>query len=417
MRSRALLLILLTSVLAVSFPQVTAAQGQNTCLPIVVQSLSQFGTNCADTESNGVCAGSESVTFILDDEQMSELLAEPGDSAVLTTVQTVQTSALDRTDRTWGLSLLNVQANLPQFLDDPYVKYIMLGGIEVENAVEPEDAVTLLEEGVSVLTTAETEFRSPAVLSTPEVVLGAGVTLLADAISPDGEWVRAVYASAPGWVMAEALQSDVNLTTLPVIGPEDFTPMQSFYFRTGLPGDACADAQSLLIIQGPTNVPVDIRVNEIDIRLESTMVLRTMPPGPQVGNRIEIFSLFGLVTINPDTPDAIYVPAGYTTNIGLCEPLSSLGIEGDVDEKPFCGSWATPRVVNQGELDLFGVLNRLPRNVLHYIIDIPRIIRASGIGGVIPRLLFANPAALNAVRRNCEAGRIPEAVCEFLIGS
>ena len=210
-----------------------------------------------------------------------------------------------------------------------------------------------------------------------------------------------------------ALQDAENLGDLPVITPDDHTPMQSFYFRVGIGGQSCALAPSLLIIQGPPDVPVDIRLHDTNIRIESTIVLRTLPPGDQLGDAVELITLFGMATIHPGQPDAIRVPPGFSSQVSLGE-FTSLGIEGDEDEKTLSGGWSDPRPLTQDEFDQLNILTNLPSNILHYPIEIPSIVRPSGIGQVIARLIFRNPRALAVARRACERDLLPENICQYL---
>jgi len=86
----------------------------------------------------------------------------------------------------------------------------------------------------------------------------------------------------------------VDLSSLVTIGPDSMTPMQSFYFRTGINGTPCVQAPSLLYVQGPNNVPVDIQVFQKNVRIESTIIFRSLPPGDTLGTQLEIIVLSGL---------------------------------------------------------------------------------------------------------------------------
>jgi hypothetical protein len=416
MNSRKVLATLLCVSFAFTTIQSASAQTPDTCPALVTYAITQLATNCADTDPNSACYGYETVGATFDPAAEVDTFSEPGDRADLTTIQAVQTGPFDLTEQQWGLSLMNVQANLPNAL--PGAVYVLLGGVEVENDVEPEDALELLEEGAAVNASSEAELRTyPEGLGfiDSEVIetIPAGAALTADAVSADGEWARVAYQDTAGWISAAALQEGDSLNDLPVITPDDRTPMQSFYFRVGIGGQTCSQAPSLLIIQSPPDVPVDIRLHDTNIRIESTIVLRTLPPGDQLGDAVELITLFGLATIRPGEPDAIRVPPGYSSQVSLGE-FADLGIEGDEDEKTLIGEWSDPRALTQDEFDQLGVLSTLPANILHFPIEIPSIVRPSGIGQVIARLLFRNPRALAAARRACERDLLPENICQYL---
>lgn len=413
---RASFTLLICLLFSFSFISIAQAQTPDTCPALVTYAVTQLATNCANTDGNSACYGYEAVNATFRDTVEPDYFSEPGDRAELTTIEAVQTGAFDLQEQEWGLSLMNVQANLPNAL--PSVVYVLLGGVEVENDVEPEDALQLLEEGVAVISASSTELRTyPDGLgfidSETIETIPSGAALSADAVSTDGEWVRVAYQDTAGWISAAALQDTEALSDLPVITPSDRTPMQSFYFRVGIGGQPCALAPSLLIIQGPEEVPVDIRLHDTNIRIESTIVLRTLPPGDQLGDAVELITLYGMATIHPGTPDAILVPPGFSSRVFLGE-FTSLGIEGDEDEKSLSGGWSDPRPLTQDELDGLGILTSLPGNILHYPIEIPSIVRPSGVGQVIARLLFRNPRALAAARRACENDQLPENICQYL---
>ncbi len=200
---------------------------------------------------------------------------------------------------------MNVDANVPYALSPKGVVYVQFGGVEVENGVDPAHAVQLVN-GIDVSTVSDTDLLTwppPSIdghaseLMT-SVPLNSSVSI--DAVSPNGSYVRAVYQNQVGWLSTDSLQSGVSLSGLPTIGPDDMTPMQNFYFRTGIGGINCDQAPSLLFIQGPNNVAVDIKVFKQPVRIQSTIVLHSLPPGDQLGNQLELITLSGLATLYPE---------------------------------------------------------------------------------------------------------------------
>ena len=314
---------------------------------------------------------------------------------------------------------MSVQANLPNALPGKGLVYLQLGGMEVENAVQPEVAVTLPDSGISVNSTAATDlltWPSPSIpghTSEQIVSIPAGSALSADALNPGGDFVRVVFQNQAGWVSKSFLDSSVDLTSLPAIGPDDYTPMQKFYFRTGIGGTPCTEAPSLVFVQAPNNASVDINLFDQPVRIQSTMVLRTLPPGDQLGNRVELIVLYGLVRLYPDTPSEIIVPPGFKTTISLSDLFVSLGIEGDADEKGTIGTWSLPIPLTQVDLDGLKVLEHLPNNLINYPIEIPIIFHFSTNGGGLPGFIFRNQRALDRVRALCASGRIPANICHY----
>jgi hypothetical protein len=400
-------------------PAIVYAQAANNCPALVNRALSQLGTTCAGVARNNACYGNNQLTTHFVNPVPADFFTHAGDQTPLNDVEAIQATSADVQAETWGISVLHLQANLPNTLPGQGVVLISLGGTEVENGVDPNEALILPTQPLTVTTSGAAEFRvatstSP---SSSEIIgyIPQGASLQADATSADGNWVRVIYNNRPGWINRPSLAANVDVSTLPSIGPETFTPMQSFYFRTGIGGVECNDAPPLILIQGPSDIPVDIRVHDVDIRIESTILLRTLPLGDTLGNQFQLITLYGLATINPNSNNPIYVPPGFEAHVGLGE-FVSLGIEGDADEKSIVGNWSTPRPLTQAELTALGLLNRLPSNLLNYTFRLPTLIRPSGVGGPIPRLIFADPRALAAVRRACTAGQIPANICTMLLG-
>jgi Tol biopolymer transport system component len=149
--------------------------------------------------------------------------------------------------------------------------------------------------------------------------------------------------------------------------------MQAFTFQTGMDNPPCmAVPPSVLVVQGPEDIPVDIIANGAHIRVESTIFLRTLP-----GNLMELVTVLGRAVINPGTPDEMPIPAGSR----ITAPLGPDGL--------LAGVWDGWRLLQQEEIDLFGPLENLPANILQYPYVGPVIIIASGVGS--PRPVVQTP--------------------------
>ncbi len=422
-RRRHALLVLVISLVGAMFTIAFAAEAQQakTCPIVVSDSLTSLGTSCANLSRNTSCYGHDNVQHTAFTQAVpADFYTQPGDRADLSLTATIQTGPFDLSQEIWGLNVMNVNANLPYSLSPKGVVYVQFGGVEVESAVPTDQAVVLPETGTTVATTSGTNLltwpapsisghASDVVTPVPE-----GSSLSVDAVNPAGDFVRAVYQNRVGWVSLSALDSSVDLSGLPSIGPDDMTPMQSFYYRTGIGGTSCEQAPSLLFIQGPQNASVDLRVFQQPIRIESTIVLRSIPPGDQLGNQLELIVLSGLAVVYPDTPQQIIIPPGFKTTIDLCDQFESLGIEGDADEKATCGTWSQPIPLTPDELNQLKPIEGIPGNIINYPIIIPIIINTSGAGGVPSQLVFPDQSALDAAIAACQAGTLPQSICQYL---
>lgn len=404
-----LVLILLLSLFVTTYT-VSAQTTSAVCTNIVSQTVSAMGVNCADRVTGTACYAALEVDSNLAPGVDPEDFDEPGERVSLQDVVHLRPQAVSIADQTWGVTTLNLQASLPTgFAQDVVV--LGLGGAELENGVVPAEAFAPPSASVSATTSLGAELRAPTMNpATAEVIAQVpnGATVSADVVSGDGQWVRVIYGNTPGWLAASALGNDV-VSGLPAL--DGLTPMQSFYLRTGVEGQPCVNAPSWVVVQGPQDIPVDLTVNGVDVRLQSTMLLRTIDAGEPIGLQMEIIVLYGLVTINPESNSPIYVPPGYSLLVNLGTELVSLGIEGDADERGVL-SFGTPRILTQNEIDGLGILLVLPDNIINYPIELPEIIQASNVSGIIIRIIFRNPRALALVERWCEQGRLPEEICE-----
>lgn len=408
---------ILLSVLMVFGAGVVNAQddGQETCPALVEEAINQVGTLCADLSRNNACYGNTNVQAEFSEAVEADYFTTPGSRANLRIVESLRTAPFDLDEQVWGISVMNIQANLPNSIPGQGVVMVLLGGVEIENGVETEDAFVPPASTLSVTIATDTQIfslppsdgRSPRPLA--DVPAGAEVT--ADAVHPTEPWARVVFEGLAGWVAQSAFEAPVS--GLPEYDPIlNFTPMQSYFMRVGIGGLECNEAPSVVTVQGPNGTPVDIRVHEQDIRIESTVVMRTFPPGEDLGEYMELIVISGLVRVFPDTPQEFIIPPGYVARLNFGD-FVSLGIEGDEDEKTPL-DWETPRPLTQEEIDELDYLDEIPNNVLNYDFDLPTIIRASGGGGAIAQLIFPNQEALDAAREACENGELDEVVCQFL---
>lgn len=406
------MLLLLVSAFAAS-----AQTGGGVCPGVVNQALAQLGTNCANMGRNSACYGFNNVEADFNVPVPDNFFTTTNERAELLTVNALKTGPLDLGLDRWGVSIMNVQANLPDALPGQGVVFVLLGGVEVEGDVRPEDVVipaTTLE----TVAALNTELRSAP--NTPEwlasellgsVPLGTAVSV--DALDSTGAWARVVVGAQVGWVSTSALSGD--LSSLTVVTPDSRTPMQAFFFRVGIGGVSCEQVPSLLAVQGPRDTAIEIEVNRVNVRVTSTIILQTFPAGETIGDYLQLSVISGVAYINPDTPEQVIVPVGYTTRIRLVGEPQNLGIEGDADEKVTEGAWETPRPLTAEELASFRILQQVPSNLLNYPFNIPIIQPGgSGLGEPLDVLIVFDRAALNGARLLCQAGVLPDVVCEYL---
>ncbi|MBN1967604.1 MAG: hypothetical protein JW910_23310 [Anaerolineae bacterium] len=415
-RSFVIITVLMSLILPALAGTVYAQGGQDQCLQLIRQMLTDLGTNCANTESNTACYGFERVTAAFMEPVEEDFFTEPGDRAELTSLVTLTMSDIDVRESIWGVSALHVQGNIHNALPDQAV-FLAIGDIELENAVDPETAL-LPVEPVSIPTTVEAGlYAGPDAGTELWDTVPVGTVLQVDGISPDGLWLRTFYFNEDderyylAWVSSTALDQTVDVSSLPTIGPDTQTPMQTFFLRSGFGGGRCPQAlPPLLLVQGPENTDVDITVNGAHIRIGGTVMLEILRPG----RTMRLFTLYGLATINPGMEDELQVPPGASVTVCLSDPDDYGGLDGVDNDQIVSCDWSGRRRVNQGDLNALALIEDLPDNILNYPLEIPTIIKASAVGGPREHLFFRNPKALEQARRLCDADILPEEICDYL---
>ncbi len=332
--------------------QVAVAQtnvGQ--CPTLVEKALNDLSQNCDALNRNSACYGYNRVDATFYDELAAETFSQPADRTDLAALQTITTVPLDTTGDFWGIAVLNVQANVPNTLPGQAVTFMLLGDVEIENAVLPENALVLAEP-VTVQTITGANIRSaPSTNANLVGSVATGSELMADGLDSTGEWLRVLYDSGPGWINSAVINTAGGLSTLPTITSETRTPMQAFYFNTTASGPSCNEAPpSVLVIQGPNSVKVEITANGADITIGSTIVLRLLE-----NNQMELIVIQGEVKLGN-----ILVPAGFK----ITAPLSE-------DGKNIAGTWQNLAPLTEEDIAELKPLENLPPNLLHYPIIIP----------------------------------------------
>lgn len=391
------------------------AQESNVCTAVVRDALTQAIVNCADNETGEICYAFPEIESVLQDEVDVETFDEPGEVVDAIDVITLRPGPIDLTtpEETWGIVVMNLLASLPSGVSDDVV-VIGFGGVEIESDVPVEEAFIPLEAPISFTTTAAGELRELTLTPPAEAdvieQIASGTAVTADAVSQDGNFVRVLVSEQAGWLSVNAFDG-LDFSDLPVLNNGQLTPMQAFYLRTGIDSGTCAPNASWVLLQSPEEMSVDMILYDVPMRIEATMLLRTLAPGEPVGPQMQLVVLYGVVTVNPDTDDEIIVPAGYALPIGLGPDFVSLGIEGDEDERSGTKTFGEPVLFNQALLDDLGFLDQLPSDLFNYDVDLPVLSQASGVGGPLIDLVFPDPGATSSIEQLCATGALSPAIC------
>lgn len=341
--------------------------GGGSCPVLVEDALARLEANCGGLSRNEACYGFDQVQTTFFQQMAESFFSQPSDRAPLIDIASIHTTPFDPDTGKWGVALMNVQANVPNSLPGQAVTFMLVGDVAVENAVAPEDAV-IPADPVEVTTISAANVRSGP--STNANVLSSvvrGTVLIADAVSEDGAWLRLMLDEGTGWLSRDLIDAAADTSALPATARQgSLTPMQAFYFTTGLGQPACNEAPpSTLIIQGREDLRVNLTVNGADISVGSTIALRTVPDEQADDNDenpdntyMELIVFEG--SVQPENGPEI--PAGFSSQVPLSfeENPEEGGEQNPQDEasRPeVAGSWGHAEPLTEEELTELNALN------------------------------------------------------------
>jgi hypothetical protein len=322
-------------ILAVASPGQSDIQAQGaTCPAFIEQALDVLEDHCEALGRNAACYGFNRVDATFAQAIEPEFFSQPSDRAELTTLQSIRTAPLNLALERWGIAVMNVQANVPNTLPGQAVTFLLLGDTQVENRVLPDEAY-LPPDPVTVNVRAGNSVNLRSGPGTANNIVGVaspGTVLLADALNDARDWVRVLYDDVPAWVsrsLVAAAGTD-DLETLPLASAAAFTPMQAFYFTTGIGTPDCEEAPDTLVVQGPEQLSVDLQVNGAQFTIGSTIALTSPGDDAGTGAAPDFESPFGeeatdlLISVGfyiyPGGGDYVVIAGGAPTGSGL--PLS-----------------------------------------------------------------------------------------------
>lgn len=332
----------------ISLLSVSAVLAQDSCSALVTQALRALDNNCVDLTRNSACYGYNQVSASFSEPVAEDFFAKPSDMASLAMVETIQTTPLDEATQTWGVALMNVQANIPNSLPGQSVVFMLIGDAELENAVSPEEIFTPATP-VTLTVAVTANVRSGA--GTTFNTLGrveAGIVLKADALSADKGWLRVAFGGGVGWISRTVIQDSPSYDALPVFDGTQKTPMQAFYLRTGIGTTDCENAPTdTLLVQGPKNIKIDLTVNGANIRVGSSIAIRTPS-----ADKMEITVIDGEVVAlgGGENGEDVVIPEGTKSTVCLDDPASR-GIDGNANDRVTSCAWSEPEPIEQETLN------------------------------------------------------------------
>ncbi|MBN1966206.1 MAG: SH3 domain-containing protein [Anaerolineae bacterium] len=285
-----LLLILAPAVSPTAPAPVAQAQGEDDACPaLVADALESLDANCTQVGRNEVCYGNNLLSAEFWQADAALVFANPSDRVPAADVRLIAGAPLQLAESVWGLGLLRLQANLPNTLPGQAITFLLMGDVEVESAVAPDELRTEAEPLLAT-TTAGVNLRTGP--GTTYSLLGSvpnGAALLAIGRSSASDWVQVATAEdspaelleriplgTRAWLSASLLRIDGDVSTLPVITSEPaYGPLEAFYFTTGFGELECQSAPpDHLLVNSPEGIEVAFNANGVEFTLGSTAALR-----------------------------------------------------------------------------------------------------------------------------------------------
>ncbi len=256
------------------------AQDNLTCPEIVRLALATTEQLCSGLGGNQACYGHVLVDARPRPEAEDFVFEQAGDIEDLLDLHTLRLSAMDVETGLWGMALMNLQAYM-RYTQPEEVTFLLVGDVEIENAVEPAAAIAVTVTGQDYVNVRLGPTTRAGVLGT----LAPGDTVIAEGRLEDSSWlrVRLPETGRVGWLSAAVVTSAEDIASLAVVEAWSpyYGPMQAFYLRTGVDETLCPQAApSGLLIQTPEGVAeVSLLVNEVNIQLRATAMLQARPGG------------------------------------------------------------------------------------------------------------------------------------------
>jgi hypothetical protein len=386
-RCRILLAVIVMAGIVLS-PALAQENEGDTCPPFVELALSELADGCDNMDRNSACYGYNRVGATFIEEVDDDFFSEPSDRAKLENMVNITTTPFDEEMELWGVAVLSLQANVPNTMPGQAVKFILLGETDLTNAVAPENTFEAVDP-ITITTNNRVNLRSaPSLNANVLLVSESGMELNADGVSPDGEWLRIFHQKSNMWVNLGVVNAG-DISTLPQIGDETFTPMQAFYFTTGVGEPKCNGAPDMLVVQGPDEVLVDLNVNGADITIGSTAVLRNgaasiseiisnydLPAhirswlqgfgenSEQLCRLVQISVISGEVGLNEGQ---FILPMGNSAFTVSCQ----MGDLEEIGDEFFSSDWFGAHPFSDDDFFFFAFLEGIPAAILNYPIVLP----------------------------------------------
>ncbi len=321
-----IIIVLLFVMLGLLFTAPTTALSQTPspggmCPDIVREAYTTTADLCEETGRNQACYGH----YLIEAKPQPNIsllkFDQEGDVVGVDQIQSLRLSVMNDKSGAWGISLMRLQANMPDSQPGKNITLLLVGDVEINadtTVTSTLEAVVNAPENVNVR-------QSPSVDAGVITNLPPGRMVTADGRLADNSWIRVRLPNngGTGWVAGSLLTSTSGFDDLDVVEASSryYTPMQAFTFRSGLNDAQCAEApDSGLVVKMPEGIAkVTLLINEVDIQIGSTVFFQAQPGGDMILRVIE-----GSTQVSAfDT--TVQVTTGNQTTLPLDESLKAAG--------------------------------------------------------------------------------------------
>ncbi len=125
-------------IFSLSFSSVILAQDHR-CPTIARMALESVDRLCQETGRNRACYGNGAVDAEFTSDAEDVVFDEPGDTTDVVQLQSLRLHPMDVDEGTWGVALMNLQANLPDTFPGQGVTFVLFGDVDVETSASADD--------------------------------------------------------------------------------------------------------------------------------------------------------------------------------------------------------------------------------------------------------------------------------------
>lgn len=238
------------------------------CADLVNRALTEMGEHCGDLERNSLCYGHPLIEASFATDSSADF-NQPDDRVSLGSLKSVKSTGIDLDTGQWGVAVMNLGAHLPAAHAGPGAILLLVGDAELTHEVELSQIAEIGEPLRTATLGPTTLYAHPSIIAVVADQLEPETIVLVDAISGDGNWLRAVNNGGVSWAESDNLARLGAMDGLPEIDIGDAFALRYFTFESSTELPDCTEGEPTLVIQTPAELPAGLRVNGAEIRVNA----------------------------------------------------------------------------------------------------------------------------------------------------